>query len=101
MTARKTAAAAAMAAAVLTGEEPRRAAAGSTSAEPVSVGRRGGSGVIVLWRALNALVVERIGAGRRLRGAIRYENGMSTREAPMRVRPGSPERGRALSFDLS
>ena len=50
-TARNTAAAAAIAAAVRTGEEPRRMATGSASAEPVSVGRSGGLGCIVLGRA--------------------------------------------------
>ena len=87
-TARKTAAAAAIAAAVRTGEEPRKTAAGSTSVEPVSVGRMGGMGVIGSLAREKVLVVERIGAGGRPAAAIRYENGMSW--APG-TRPG--ERG--------
>ena len=39
---------------------------------------------------------ERIGAGRRLEAAIRYENGMRRRGAPLRVRRASPESGTVL-----
>ena len=67
-TARNTAAAAAIAAAVLTGEEVRKTAAGSTSVEPVSVGRMGGMGFIVPLARETVLVVERIGAWGRPRG---------------------------------
>jgi hypothetical protein len=55
---------------------------------------------LVLWRAKAVFLVEPIGARRRLAAAIRYENGMSRRRAPVRGRePHQAERN--LSLDVN